>query len=269
MIRLLRLVLAFVLVALALRLLTQLGDDVEPAMRDVGTVADDSAAAVDVADAERAGAATPAVAASGPSAEQTPSARTAPELDLARIAYTLDARGPATYLPELLDAREGWSFRWPDRSLDPLRIWVQEPTDGGFDASWVGAVHDAFSVWGNLALPFVMTFTRDSSRAEVHVTWVERFDGRMTGRTLWQHDQHGWILGGNIQLARQLPDGRPVDAAGVRAIARHEVGHLLGLDHTRDDSSIMAPQVFVTEISEADRRTIRLVYDLPPGLIRP
>ena len=89
----------------------------------------------------------------------------------------------------------------------------------------------------------------------------------MTGRTLWRNDQHGWITGGTIVLARELPDGRAVNREGIRAVARHEVGHLLGLDHTSDSTSIMSAQVFVTGLAEIDRRTARLVYDLPPGRI--
>jgi predicted Zn-dependent protease len=59
-----------------------------------------------------------------------------------------------------------------------------------------------------------------------------------------------------------------VTGDGVQAIARHEVGHLIGLDHTSDATSIMAPHVVVTELSDADRRTARLVYDLPAGQLR-
>jgi predicted Zn-dependent protease len=56
---------------------------------------------------------------------------------------------------------------------------------------------------------------------------------------------------------------------GVRAIALHEVGHLVGLDHPTDQTSVMAAQVLVTQINEADRRTARLIYDLPPGRLLP
>lgn len=209
-----------------------------------------------------------------PATERNPDVREvysnlpAPVRDSFRIQFTIDARGIGTHLAELLETREGWSYRWPDRRSEPMRIWVQEAPQPGWRREFTPLVREAFSAWGNLGLPFLFTFTSDSTRAEILVTWVDRFAERMTGRTLWRHDQHGWIVGGNIQLALHLPDGRPVTEEGVGAIALHEVGHLIGLDHVSDSTSIMAPQVFVSGLNEADRRTARLVYDLPPGKIR-
>ena len=186
-----------------------------------------------------------------------------------RIAYALETRSAGTYLPELLDAHTGWNYRWPDRRGEPMRIWVQDPRDNAaYDPSWATVVRESFSVWDGLGIPLTFTFTADSARAEVHVTWVDRFTERMTGVTQWRNDANGWIVGASIRIALHLPDGRRVTRDGVQAIARHEVGHLIGLDHTADTTSIMAPQVFVTELSEADRRTARLVYALPAGKLR-
>lgn len=193
----------------------------------------------------------------------------APERDPIAIATALETRTYGTYLPELLEMRGGWSYRWPDRRLEPMRVWIQPSAHPSYRTEFARAVEASFNDWALIGLPFLFTFVRDSSRAEVHVTWVDRFEGRMTGRTLWQHDQHGWITGGSIEMALHLPDGRPVVLDGVRAIALHEVGHLVGLDHPSDQTSVMAAQVFVTQMNEADRRTARLIYDLPPGLIRP
>lgn len=189
--------------------------------------------------------------------------------DSLAIATALETRTEGSYLPELLEMREGWSYRWPDRRVDPMRVWIEPSAHPQYQPEFVQAVEASFNDWALIGLPFRFTFVRDSSRAEVHVTWVDHFEERMTGRTLWRHDQHGWITGGSIEIALNLPDGRPVVLDGVRAIALHEVGHLVGLDHPADQTSVMAAQVLVTQMNEADRRTARLIYDLPPGRLLP
>jgi len=193
----------------------------------------------------------------------------APERDPLAIATALETRTEGGYLPELLEMREGWSYRWPDRRLEPMRVWIESSAHTQYRPEFARAVEASFNDWALIGLPFLFTFVRDSTRAEVHVTWVDRFQGRMTGRTLWRHDQHGWITSGSIEIALNLPDGRPVVLDGVRAIALHEVGHLVGLDHPTDQTSVMAAQVLVTQMNEADRRTARLIYDLPPGRLLP
>lgn len=176
----------------------------------------------------------------------------------------LTVRGRHTYLPELLRARQGINHRWRDRSGDRLRVWVQD-IDVARPALARRIVADAFTDWAASGIPLAFTIIPDSGRADVIVTWVEQFDSQMTGVTRWATDPLEWIVSARIELARRQPDGTRLDSAGLAAIARHEVGHLLGLDHVEDGTSIMSPRVRVSELNEVDRRTIRLVYELPAG----
>jgi predicted Zn-dependent protease len=69
-------------------------------------------------------------------------------------------------------------------------------------------------------------------------------------------------------LAVHHHKGDVLDEDAMRAMALHEIGHLLGLDHTYDVRSIMAPKVRVRSLSSADKATVRLLYTLPPGAVR-
>lgn len=200
--------------------------------------------------------------------EKSPGTGRAPARDPARIAHILRSRGGGTYFGELLEARDSLNYRWPDRQTEPMRVWVQPSQLDGFDAGYPQLVREAFSTWHAAGVPIYFSFTLDSARAEILVTWIDRFAERMTGRTRWAHDRHQWIVGGSIELALHQPDGSPLDRAAVRAITLHEVGHLIGLDHTASEANVMSARVRVTELSEADRATARLVYALPPGSMR-
>ena len=54
----------------------------------------------------------------------------------------------------------------------------------------------------------------------------------------------------------------------IRIVAMHEVGHVLGLDHSKDSTDIMFPTAKVRDLSDRDVRTARLLYDLLPGSVR-
>jgi predicted Zn-dependent protease len=126
-------------------------------------------------------------------------------------------------------------------------------------------VRAAFQEWSALRLPVRFTFVDDSANAEVHVNWIDRFNEPISGRTRWARDDDWVITDANITLAVHHNRGEQLDEDAMRAMALHEIGHLLGLDHTTDSLSIMAPKVRVRQLSDADRATVRLLYALPAG----
>ena len=182
------------------------------------------------------------------------------------VRHRIEMGSQDTYINDVIASHDSALARWPDRAGNPLRVWVQ-PTAryDGFNAAAVPVVRSAFVEWSEVGIPVPFTFVLDSSMADVRVTWVDRFTESISGKTLWAHDEGWWIIDANIQLAVHHHSGEVLDTTSVRAIAMHEVGHLLGLDHTTDTTSIMAPKVRVRDLSAADRATALLLYRLPAG----
>jgi hypothetical protein len=173
-----------------------------------------------------------------------------------------------TYINDVLASHDSALARWPDRAGVPLRVWVQPSSrHQGFDPVVVPVVRQAFVEWANTGIPIMFTFVSDSSMADVRVTWIDKFNESISGKTLWAHDDGWWIIDANIQLAVHHHSGDVLDTTSIRAIAMHEVGHLIGLDHTGDTTSIMAPKVRVRDLSSADRATAQLLYSLPAGRV--
>ena len=194
--------------------------------------------------------------------ELTPAARAA-------VRRQLRERGQGTYIAEMLASRDSALARWHDLKGVPLSIWIQPQTKiNDWRPEFATGVRDAFLEWDALRLPVRFAFTPDSASADVHITFIDHFDEPISGRTKWARDDDWWIIGADIVLAVHHRNGNALDDDSMKAMALHEVGHLLGLDHTGDSTSIMAPKVRVRDLSPADRATVRLLYTLPPGAVR-
>ena len=174
-----------------------------------------------------------------------------------------------TYINDLLAARDSAVVRWPDRVLRPLRVWIAEDAPlSGWNPDFVPAIRDAFDTWSTTGIPVHFTYIADSASADVHVRFIERFATGISGKTLWSRVRAWWLISSDIQLAVAHPGGGAVSPPQMRAIALHEVGHLLGLDHASHPDHIMSARIRVRELTDADRATVRLLYSVPAGGLR-
>jgi hypothetical protein len=182
-----------------------------------------------------------------------------------------DAKG-ATYMDAILTARGGNVARWTDRRETPITVWIQpkaSPEIRDFWPDFRDRARDAFYTWAAAGIPIRFIFVDDSSAAEVRVRWVDRFSDQAAGKTYWARDQNWWIVDADIELAIHRSTGEAFDGQAVRTIALHEVGHLIGLDHSPNVDDVMSARVHVSGLSAADLRTASLIYKLPPGPVAP
>ena len=192
-----------------------------------------------------------------------------PPKNYAEIAQLLaDAKG-ATYMDAILQERGGNVARWIERRSDPITVWIQpSSTIRDFWPEFRDRTRDAFYTWAAAGVPLRFLFVPDSDSAAVHVKWVDRFDDSAAGKTYWERDRNWWIVGANIEIAVHRPSGEAYDQQMIRTIALHEVGHLIGLDHSPNPDDIMSAKVHVMALSSADLRTAALIYKLPPGAVK-
>lgn len=179
-------------------------------------------------------------------------------------------------MPSMAADLNGELVRWPDRREQGLRIWVQSITPvRDWNLRYAQMARDAFADWGSGSdgggVPIRLDFVLDSARSDVQILWLERFGpelGRRVGTTRRTTDQHGWIVAAQIIVAIHDSTGRVIPPDALSGIVRHEAGHALGLGHSTDPNTKMYPVETVSDIRPADRATLRLLYQLPPGPLR-
>lgn len=193
-----------------------------------------------------------------------------PPKDYRAIAQAIaDGRG-VTYIDNILRARGNNIARWVDRRANPILVWIdKKPAVQDWWPDFPNIARDALYVWSSAGIPVRFLFTDDSATAEVRVLWKHNFGDGAAGKTYWARDVNWWIVGADMEIGLHSASGEVYDKQAVRAIVVHEVGHLIGLDHSNDPADIMSPRIETLVLSPTDLRTANLVYRLPPGPVNP
>lgn len=196
------------------------------------------------------------------------SRRPAPVVDTPAVLALLRHEADGTYLREILSEYASL-HRWPDRGT-PVRVWIdRNVTLPDWNPMFPSMVERAFNEWQEAGFPLRFAIVLDSSAVDMTIRWIERFGATGTTQTIGRAqrfvDEHGWLVSAEITIAIHSSAGLPLEPEKVAGVARHEVGHALGLGHSDAPGDVMYPESRTPIISAADRKTLHLLYRLPPG----
>ncbi len=185
------------------------------------------------------------------------------------IRRRIRASAGLTYLNDVVAASsDSGLHRWDNRVARPVRVYLTAATVANFQPAFLDAVRSAFQAWEQAGVPVRFALDADSASAEVRFLWRIQFEGERTGQTDLEWDADGRLTSGVVTLATFDPKGQPLTPDDLRVMAMHEIGHLIGLDHSHDPGDLMYAAPKVRELSPRDIATALLLYQLAPGTLR-
>jgi hypothetical protein len=204
-------------------------------------------------------------------APPAPPASSTPTIDrMARLAarQQLTREAGVTYLDSLISSTDSVVRRWPDRYGNPLKVSIIEGGVAGYSPRMAEFVRQALDRWEATGIGIRFQVVSDSAGADIVVHWIDHFDFDRAGQTDLTWDQSGRVHRALVSLALRTNTGAVMPDGALFSVAVHEAGHALGLPHSADSSDVMFPATRTSTLSERDRRTIAVLYRLPPGPVR-
>ncbi len=175
-----------------------------------------------------------------------------------------------TYINDNL--KKGCLIRWPEQCF-PMPVYIAPCSWYSLSEadrfSYVNMVIEALNTWESVSdgkISFYLANTLNDS--QMNVEW-RRVDRKSLGNCTFNYDENSRLYSAEVSIG--ISDGiihkKYMDENEVYHTILHEIGHSLGLGHSKNTEDIMYTphQYGVVSLSQRDINSLRWLYALPYG----
>ncbi len=187
------------------------------------------------------------------------------------INYTTKSRN---YFKIEEDGNTLWNGKHWDFGDYPLKVYVKKSTSKNFKSKYSDYVDYAFKVWEASDERIKFVHTKSSSNADIIITFetnlMEKYNENYLGLTDYELGNNNNITRSFVEISLLKFDDKKISDGEIKSTIIHELGHALGLGHSKNYADLMYPYIsedssdklnFV-ELSTGDMEAIRSAVNL-------
>lgn len=156
----------------------------------------------------------------------------------------------------------------------PLKVYVKPTSSKHFKNIFADFTRYALNHWSKADSRIKFVETTAASNADIKISFVhnlmEKYDENYLGLTEYVVNEDKNILFADIQISLLKFNNKPITAGEIKATIIHEIGHALGLGHSKSEKDIMfsiiSPEansdMNFNDLSEGDKLAVRDVISL-------